>query len=122
MICAGKALNNHRTAIRDALIKIFVEERTPANDVENKVIAPVVGDTSMQAVMDLQANGLGCCSRTVMVNKATPNTTSKVIQGMKVHCRIPDGRDTPSPVPRLLVTISPLCDCDTLKAKFFRWR
>ena len=46
-MCAGKAFNNHRTAIRDALIKVFVEERTPANVVENKVIAAVFGVTSM---------------------------------------------------------------------------
>ena len=55
-MCAGKAFNNHRTAIRDALIKIFVEERTPANVVENKVIAAVFGVTSMQPLMDIQAD------------------------------------------------------------------
>ena len=55
-MCAGKAFNNNRTAIRDALIKIFVEERTPANVVENKVIAAVFGVTSMQPLMDLQAD------------------------------------------------------------------
>ena len=46
-MCAGKAFNNHHTAIRNALIKIFVEERTQANVVENKVIAAVFGVTSM---------------------------------------------------------------------------
>ena len=67
-MCAGKAFNNHRTAICDALIKIFVEERTPANVVENKVIAAVFGVTSMQPLMDIQADrssgpapGCSCC-------------------------------------------------------------
>ena len=54
-MCAGKALNNNRTAIRDALIKVFVESAlsTPQNNVENKVIASVFGESSMQAVINL---------------------------------------------------------------------
>ena len=56
-MCAGKALNNNRTAIRDALIKVFVESAlsTPPNNVENKVIASVFGESSMQAVISVQS-------------------------------------------------------------------
>ena len=55
-MCAGKAFNKYSIAIRDALSKIFVKERTASNTVENKVIASVFGDTSMEAVMELQAD------------------------------------------------------------------
>ena len=67
-MCAGKAFNNHSTAIRDALIKIFVEERTLANVVENKFIAAVFRVTSMQPLMDLQAD----CSELLLETAPIP--------------------------------------------------